>query len=83
MDSDLHQSSETKLVAESVIERLKATGQFSDEQLTLVSRELQSLSLESPSSEMAIEAFPSGTTIGKYRLAELLGQGGAGYVLCC
>ncbi|KAA5540245.1 protein kinase [Roseiconus nitratireducens] len=68
----------TQFVAESMIERLNASGQFSSEQLGLVREELRRWL--NHQSSLSFEESLERKKIGRYVIQELLGCGGSGQV---
>ncbi|QDT05308.1 Serine/threonine-protein kinase PrkC [Rubripirellula lacrimiformis] len=69
----------TRVFDHALIDRLRATGKFNDEQLKLVHEELVQF-VQHTADDWSFLDLPKGTTVGEYELAELLGQGGSGQV---
>ncbi|MDA8744642.1 protein kinase [Rubripirellula amarantea] len=76
-DSDL---SPTRVSSESLIDNLRATKQFSSEQLRLIHNELIAWSGFDPELNRQDLVVATEKVIGGYRIEALLGEGGAGHV---
>ncbi|MGB7329310.1 MAG: protein kinase [Rubripirellula sp.] len=70
----------TSLVSDSVVQRLRNSGQFTASQLALVQAELDRYFASSPEDEWSFVELPVGTQIGEYEIVSLIGEGGAGQV---
>ncbi|WP_186776547.1 protein kinase domain-containing protein [Rubripirellula reticaptiva] len=70
----------TSLVSDSIVQRLRNSGQFSSVQLSLVQEELDRYFVSVAEDEWSFIELPAGTQIGDYEIASLIGEGGSGQV---
>jgi serine/threonine protein kinase len=79
-DPALFRNERTQLMGQSIIQRLRESGEFSETQIELIQKEVTWYFSNASISEVHCDSLPAGTKLGSYVLDTSIGFGGSGHV---